>query len=156
MTGSPLFDDDTGYRPAGPEPITLLEEVDLAAKPRCMCDPEVGRDKDRSHRLGQRDIGGVVDGQVVAQLPTPPEQRWVRCALDGKAHEIPERELSTALAQKTGRQQSAKHRHHLQVEETGGSHLLTAQPSARRVTVGTVVSQGRRYHPGVNDYHDLP
>ena len=42
-------------------------------------------------RFRQRDIGGVISGEIVAQLPDAKEKRFVGVALDGQAQEDRER-----------------------------------------------------------------
>ena len=57
------------------------QHLDRARDARCVGQLGVGREKDTVERLGQRDIGSVVSGEVVAQLPTACQQRSMRCSL---------------------------------------------------------------------------
>jgi hypothetical protein len=45
---------------------------------RCACQPAIAGEQSHVQHFGEGDVGGVVDGEVVAKLPAAGQQRPVR------------------------------------------------------------------------------
>ena len=45
----------------------------------CACQPAIAGEQSHVQHFGESDVGGVVDGEVVAKLPAAGQQRPVRC-----------------------------------------------------------------------------
>jgi hypothetical protein len=71
----------------------LAEDLDAAAGPGCPGQASVSREEVGVEGLGQGHVGRVIDGQGGPQLPTPCQERPMRCPLDREVDQIGQGEL---------------------------------------------------------------
>ena len=84
--GRPSF--RTGYGPDDGRAVS--RQLDACPNPRRRSEPSVARQKRRAKGLSQGDIGGVVGGEVLPQLPNPQRERIVRPTPQAECSEIVE------------------------------------------------------------------
>jgi hypothetical protein len=116
-----------------------VEDDDLAADTHRPLYPSIGRQEHRAEGLGERDIGGIVGAEVVAQLPYPGEQRQVWDAPKGKCREIGESLSGSALVKPFGPSGATQGRDDLKVDQLRRHELLAAQMLTGTIAVGVVV-----------------
>lgn len=86
--------------------------------------------------FGEGDVGGVVDGEVVPQLPTTGQQWGVAHALDGQFPKVIKSECDAAGVQVAAAGQPSPHRGHLESMSVGAAscpprmRFRVASPSA--------------------------
>lgn len=67
--------------------------------------------------LGQRDVGRIVDREVLPKLPAPCEQGSMRCALQRKLAQVGQRELSPSRIERPCECLSAQDGSDLEIEQ---------------------------------------
>jgi len=63
---------------------------------RCACQPPVAGEQGYIQRFGESDVGGVVDGEIVAKLPAAGQQGPVRCPLERQGGQVGQGQGRTA------------------------------------------------------------
>ena len=121
-----------------------------------MSEPAVTGEQGRLQRLGQCDVGGVVGGQVVPQLPTARQQRQMCGPVHRQRRQIRQGQRRSAVVEHPHPVLTTQHRGDLQVDQFWYCQRLTTKPGASGIPVGAVVGQGDREDAGVNDEHGPP
>jgi len=129
------------------------DQVNRAARPGGPGQPTVRGDQWHAESLGERHVGGVVDGHRVAQLPAAREQRAVRRSLHREQREVPDR-----LSGPTGRKQptldeASPGGHHLEIDDLRSCQLLPKQPCAHAGAGGCVLAESQHHDAGVDHDH---
>lgn len=139
-----------GYRG---KPGSDGEEIDRASEPGSAGQSSVGGDKGAVELLGQRDIGGVIRGDVAPKLVGAPHQRQRWEAREREIFEVIDRRGESSRREVARKPTSSKDRHRLDVHEVWGEEVTTAhQTVSGEVAVDSVVSKSVRDGRRVN--HD--
>ncbi len=101
-----------------------LEHLDVALGPGSSCEFLIAGEQSDTHGLGECYVGGVVDGEVVAQLPAAGEQRAVRCPSGRKCSQIIEGEAGPPGIEGACSYLPSQHGCDLQVGEFGDGEPL--------------------------------
>lgn len=65
-----------------------MEYLDVAPQAGCAGQPPVAGEQSYIQRFGESDIGGVVNGEVVAELPAAGKQGPVRRSLERQSGKV--------------------------------------------------------------------
>ena len=103
----------------------------------------VGREERRVEQLGKRNVGRVVDGQVVAELPAAREQPSVGHSDHSECAEIGEGLSGPISTKPVGCAETSQNGDDLELDQLGRAEPLSAQAGADMPTVASVVRQSR-------------
>lgn len=134
--------------------LRRLHQLDPRIVPRRGGEPVVAGEQCRVERFGERDIGGIIGGQVVAQFPDPLQQHIVRVAVQGKIKQIVQRGAAACGFDLPGRRIAPEHMRHLDIDQMGRMQRL---PSASEALPhrGSGRRSQQKFHErrGVDDDH---
>lgn len=68
----------------------------MTSRAGSVCQPPVAGEQSYIQRFGESDIGGVVDGKVVAEFPAAGQQGPVGCSLEWQSGKVGQRQRGTA------------------------------------------------------------
>jgi hypothetical protein len=126
-------------------------QLDIATRPVRPGETSVRTDEHEIHNLGHRDVRGVIDREVLAQLPASRDERTVRHAVKTERAQILERQLCTPVVEIACCGQTPPRGRNLQVDEVRSDQTFPVQPLARSVAVIAVVCERSHDNAGVND-----
>lgn len=132
---------------------TLRQNLDIAANTAGLPDPTVGGQQQSAQRFRQGNVGGVVRGEIVAKPPSTGQQRQMRNASQRKSRQVVKRLTRPPLVEPPTTNGPTKGRQNLEIDELRRHKLFPAQAQSSSVPIGTIVSQCRRQHRGVDDDH---
>jgi hypothetical protein len=130
--------------------IDCFDWAGWASRP---CEPVVAGEQGGLKGLCEGDVCGVVEREILTQVPAAAEQIDVSGPLQRNHCEIMESHLGTAFIDLSGEVLPPKHGADFEVYQPGRSKLLAAQPLSCPVAIGTVIGEGYDQHAGVNDEH---
>ncbi len=96
--------------------MSLPKHLDRATRAWCLGELPVGGDQRRVQQLGERHIGGVVNGEVDSKLPTSIKQRSMPYTVDTNSVEVREGQVSATLVEFATSNEAAPGRGHLEIE----------------------------------------
>lgn len=106
------------------------ENLDLASRPSCPCDSRVPGKENAIKELSERDVGGVVGGQVVPQFPAALQKWTMVCAIDGKIAQVLDRSLCALRFQFPRERESAPRGRDLYIDQCGGGEVFPDESEA--------------------------
>lgn len=130
-----------------------LDDLDGAAWAGGSGETSIAGEQRHLQRLGKSDVGGVVNREVVPQLP-PAGQEWgVLDAPDGQVAEIVEGQPGPPRIQVPTASQSAPNRRHFEIDQRRSGKLFAAQPEPDHVPVRAIIQQRDGQDAGISDEH---
>ncbi len=122
--------------------VVGLDDFDGAAWAGGSGEAPVAGEQGGLEGLGEGDVGGVVDREVVSQLPAAGEERSVLDALHRHIAEIIESQPDPPGIQEAAASESAPHRRHFEVDQRRRGELLAAEPVPDGVAVRAIIEEG--------------
>jgi hypothetical protein len=89
----------------------------VAGRPRRPAEAGICRDQWDVERFREGDVRGVVDREVLAQLPAPGQQGQVRCASEREIGQIGQSQTRAPAVKRPDGQLLAQYRDDLQIDE---------------------------------------
>lgn len=129
------------------------EDFDGAPGARSASDPPVTGEECRVQRFRQRDVGGVVNREVVAELPAAQHERPVIDPLHGKGLQVVQGEGHAPWVELAAAGEAPPYGHNLKVDQARRREVLAVEAGTQVVSVVVIVEQGDGQDAGINDEH---
>jgi len=120
----------------------------------CACQPPVAGEQGCLQRFGEGDVGGVVDCEVVAELPAAGQQGPVGRPPERQGGQVGQGQGRTAQVSRAAVHLPAQHRGDLEIHQFWRAQPFPAQAGAGMIAVRAVIAKGGGQDAGVNDEHD--